>query len=288
MNAERAASPGAHVRVTARPLWRIRLQRELPRRLVAAAATLGLLASARYTIDPPRPLLAPPAPAAPQIDRAAEGYAVLFARRYLSWSSGEPQASARELEPFTGQALEPGAGLVLPPRGQQRVEWAEVVQSRELPHARATYTVAALTSAAGLVYLSVSVDRLADGRLALAGYPAFVGPPAAGPAEPPRLPEAGEPALAAVADRALRNYLAGSGEELAADLAPGAQISLPPNALTLLSVQRLQWAEPRRALLATLQARDAGGTEYELAYELDVTQRQGRWEVTSIQTNPDS
>lgn len=61
-----------------RSMWRIRLGRELPRYLLSAAATCGLLASLRLLVAPPEPRTPAPlrAPAAP--DRAAEGYAVLF------------------------------------------------------------------------------------------------------------------------------------------------------------------------------------------------------------------
>ncbi len=72
--------------------------------------------------------------------------------------------------------MEPAAGLQLPPSGEQRVEWDEVVQEREPAAGEHVYTLAAQTDTAGLLYLTVSVIRLSDGSLALAGYPAFVGP----------------------------------------------------------------------------------------------------------------
>jgi hypothetical protein len=37
-----------------------------------------------------------------------------------------------------------------------------------------------------------------------------------------------------------------------------------------------------------VQAQDARGARYTLAYELDVARVQGRWEVSAIQTNPDA
>ena len=105
-------------------------------------------------------------PAAP--DAAAEAYAVLFARRYLTWSAAEPQASASALEPFLGPSMEAGAGLVLPAGGEQQVEWAEVVQAREPTPGTHVYTVAAQTDTAGLLYLTVAVER-DRGRRARAG-----------------------------------------------------------------------------------------------------------------------
>ena len=96
------------------------------------------------------------------------------------------------------------------------------------------YTVAAQTDTAGLLYLTVGVLRSAQGGLALAGYPAFVGAPAAGPAQTlERLSDVGEAVLSTVVERALRNYLAGSSTELAADLSSGARVSMPGLSLGL-------------------------------------------------------
>ena len=77
--------------------------------------------------------------------------------------------------------MEPNAGEVLPATGEQRVEWAEVVQTREADPARRVYTVAAQTDTAGLVYLTVGVARTARRRvtaLRLSGVRrgSFVGP----------------------------------------------------------------------------------------------------------------
>lgn len=278
------------VTIATRALWQIRLAREMPRYLLCALSVAGLAASARFAIAPPR--LALPAAAlrtpAPS-DPAAEGYAALFARRYLSWNAAESQVSARALEPFLGPGMEPDAGLELPPTGEQRVEWVEVVQAREQALGEHVYTVAAQTDTAGLLYLTVAVARTADGSLALAGYPAFVGAPAAGPAQPAaHLREVTDPALAMVVERALRNYLAASSGELAADLTSGARVSLPGLALSLESTQRLDWSADGSSVLAVVQAEDGRGVQYTLAYELDVVQEQGRWDVSAVQMDPDA
>jgi hypothetical protein len=290
MESARSELPRARVSVSARSVWRIRLMRELPRYTFGALAVLGLAASARFAIAPPRPAaLAASARAPSPPDPAAEGYASLFARRYLTWDAAEPQGSARALAPFAGPGMEPNAGLQLPPSGEQRVEWAEVVQERSPAPGQHVYTVAAQTDSAGVLYLSVSVVRRADGGLALGGYPAFVGAPASGPAQvPAHLREVGDPGLATVVERALRNYLAASAGELAADLTRGAQVSLPAGALTLGSVQHLDWSPDGSSVLAVVQAQDARGAEYTLGYELDVSKAQGRWEVSAVQTDPDA
>jgi hypothetical protein len=226
---------------------------------------------------------------APPQDLAAQAYAALFVRRYLTWSSEDPQASERALEAFAGPGMEPDAGLQLPASGAQHVSWDEVVQQREPAAGEHVYTVAADTDASGLLYLTVTVVREASGSLALGGYPAIVGAPSAAPAElPGHLREVTEPALATVVERALRNYLAAASGELESDLTADAHVSLPASALVLQSMQRLDWSGEGSAVLAVVQAQDARGARYTLAYELDVARTQGRWEISAIQTNPDA
>jgi hypothetical protein len=291
---------GEHPRVvlaiTRRPLWRIRLERGLPRYVLYALALAGLLASVRFALDPPRTalpasLLRRPAPE----DLAAEGFATLFARAYLTWEAQRPEAREHALAPFVGSGMDADAGLQ-PPVGSgsqsnQQVQWTQVVQQREPLPGEIVYTVAAQTNTVGLLYLTVSVLDQPGGRLALAGYPAFVGPPSSGPAQTDpggRLREVSEPALSVVVERTLRNYLADSPSELAADLAPGARVSLPGIELALESLQSLRWAAGAGAVIALVQAQDQRGAQYTLAYELDVLRTQGRWEVAAIQVNPDS
>ena len=168
------------------------------------------------------------------------------------------------------------------------MEWVEVVQSREAAPGEQIYTLAAQTDPSGLLYLTVAVSRARDGSLALADYPAFVGAPAVGPAQPiGHLREVSNPALATVVQRVLRNYLAASAGELEADLADGARVSLPTAPLSLESMQRLDWAPEGSAVLATVRAQDARGVQYTLAYELNVVRQQGRWEVSAVQVDPD-
>ncbi len=277
------------VTIATRALWRIRLARGLPRYLLYMLSVAGLAASARFAIVPPRPVLPASTVREPTpSDPAAEAYAALFARRYLTWNAAEPQASARALEQFLGPGIEADAGLELPANGEQRVEWAEVVQAREPAAGEHVYTVAAQTDTAGLLYLTVAVMRTAEDSLALAGYPAFVGAPATGPAQAVgHLREVDDPALATVVERVLRNYLAASSSELEADLTSGARVSLPSLPLSLKSMQRLDWAPEGSSVLATVQAQDERGVQYTLAYELDVVREQGRWEVSAVQTEPD-
>jgi hypothetical protein len=258
--------------------------------MLCALSVTGLVATARFAIAPPRPrALAASARVPSPPDRAAEGYASLFARRYLTWNAAEQQTSQRALALFVGPGMEAGVGLQLPPSGEQRVEWVEVVQEREPMLGEHVYTLAAQTDTAGLLYLTVAVVRRGDGSLALGGYPAFVGAPASGPAQAPaHLREVGDPGLATVVGRALRNYLAASGAELAADLTGGAHVSLPGLALSLGSVQHLDWSPVGSSVLAVVQAQDGRGAQYTLSYELDVARQQGRWEVSAVQMDPNA
>ena len=279
----------AGVEIRTHPLRRLRLARELPRYAVIALAVFGVLASARFAIAPPRPPAAPaPAAAAPAVDQAAEGYAALFARRYLTWDAREPLTGQQQLETFVGSQLEPDAGFLPPPRGAQHVEWAEVVQSREGAPGQRVYTVAAQTRPAGLLYLTVGLTRARDGALSLTGYPALVGPPSSRPAAAlAPLAPLEDPGLEVVVRRALTNYLAGSAGDLAADLTAGAAVATPTLALELVAVSREGWAPGGGSVVATVQAADERGARYTLTYELDVTRAQGRWEVSAIETDPD-
>ncbi len=284
-----SAPTHATVRVRASSVRRLRVARELPRYLLQAMAVAGVIASTRYAISPPRPVIARASmPTSGLVDRAAEGFASLFARRYLTWDSTDPESHQLGLAPFVGSSMESEAGSQPPESGEQKVVWTQVAQARSITDGH-RYTVAAETDTSGLLYLTVDVIRTSTGALALGGYPAFVGAPsstsAASPA-PPR--EVEDPALTTVVTRTLRNYLVGAGGDLAADLAPGAQVSLPGATLMLDSLQSLGWSSRGRSVVALVQAHDGRSAHYTLAYELDVASRSGRWEVSAIQMNPDS
>jgi hypothetical protein len=286
----------------------MRLSREWPRHLLHALAVFGLVASARFAIAPPRPVVVrAPAGASAQTDRAGEGFAALFARRYLTWDSASPEAHRLALAPYLGPEMEPEAGFQPPQTGSERVEWTQVVQAQ--PEAGSgteagggakasggaqadgrsgtgggRYTVAVQTDASGLVYLSVGVVRGAGGALALSGYPAFVGPPPAATAPAPaQLSEVRDSALSTVVQRALRNYLAGAQSELAADELAGAPIPPPAAPLVLESLDTLDWEPDGSSVLALLRARDRAGARYALAYRLAVVAAGGRWEISAIE-----
>jgi hypothetical protein len=284
-----ASRHGAGVTIRSHPLWRLRLMRELPRYLILGASLFGLLASARFAIAPPRPSAGVEhRPSVAPVDPAAQAYAVLFARRYLTWSARAPLRSERELEPFIGSRLDPAAGFVPPPEGEQTVEWAEAVEARETAPGAHVFTIAAQVRPQGLLYLTVGVRRTAAGALALTGYPALVGAPASGSALPASGHPVEDPRLETVVRRALTNYLAGATSELAADLTAGAAVSTPSMPVQLTTVLREGWAPGGGSVEATVQASDSRGARYTLGYEIDVIRTQGRWEISAIQTEPDA
>jgi hypothetical protein len=264
----------------------MRLAQELPRRLLHAAAAAGLIASVRFAVAPPRPLvIGAPGPTGSR-DLAAEGFASLFAKAYLSWWEGDPEARRRALEPFTGPGVAPEAGSQ-PPAGSQQVLFEQVIAEREIQRGLRVYSIAADTGVHGVAYLSVPVQHRPDGGLALAGYPAFVGAPEASPADPITTSgrEVEDPTLRTVILRALRNYLAPARGELAADLAPGAKVSPPQQGLSLEALQSLTWAPGGgSAVVALVAAAGAGGARYTLAYEIGVLKAAGRWELSAIET----
>ncbi|HEY5198842.1 MAG TPA: conjugal transfer protein [Solirubrobacteraceae bacterium] len=278
---------GPRVRLETRAFWRVRASASVTRWVLYATAAVGIIATARLAIAPPRPPAARPAPVAVP-DTGAEGFATLFARRYMTWSAASPTAHADGLTAFVNAATDPDLGLGQPARGSQRVVWAGIVQAGIGGPGDHLYTVALDTGAAVLTYLSVDVVRAADGALRLGRYPALVGPPATTPAtalDGGGVGAVSDPSLSAVVGRGLRNYLAGSRANLAADLSPGTVVSPPPEALEVDQIEQLR-VERDGDVLATLVAHDADGTSFTLTYELDVVRSAGRWLIAAIQTDP--
>jgi hypothetical protein len=283
-----ASLPRARVVISTRSVRSLRLSGSIGRLLIYAAVVVGLANTARYLVAPPRPQ-APSGLPTNSPDPAAEAFASLFARAYLSWSGNDPTIRERALAAFLGTGADPDAGLHPPAAGSQNVTWVQVAQSRQRRPGDHVYTVAAMTDHAGLVYLSVEVVRAGDGSLELDGYPALVGPPATHGSDLAgyeRWADVQDSGLTSVVQRALGNYLAGAGNDLAADLTAQARVSLPGPALTLVRIQALKWRPDHASVEAVVQAVASDGADYTLAYELDVARVGGRWEVGAIQADP--
>jgi hypothetical protein len=287
-SALRGRTVAARTSLTPRSMRHIRVSAALTRWAVYATAAMGLAASARYAIAPPHPPAVRPI-AVERRDLAGEGFASLLARRYLTFDGNQPDAHRAQLASFVGDQLDPDLGLRAPPGSEQRVQWTQVVQVRRGPDASLVYTVAAQTDRAGLLYLSVDLARDGDRALHLAAYPALVGAPLTGKAnaEPGgRLREVSDDGLRATCRRALSNYLARAGDNLAADLSPDATVALPGLQLVLRRLTELLWAPDHASVLATVEAADGDGVTYTLRYELDVRHADERWEIAAIQMDP--
>lgn len=257
--------------------------------LISACAILSLAGLKEIVVgDPPG---AARARAAEGGDPAMRQFATSFARAYLTYEATDPEAREAALGSFVPEYLSADAGFE-PARGHQAVLWAEVAQDQEAIAGGRIITVAAQTDRdPGPLYLAVPVRRLASGELALASYPAYVGAPAVARAVSEPLRDSVEdPELAAMTERVAANYLAGALENLRADLAPKAAVSLPSITLELDAVEELVWADAPdgEAVLATVSARGQGSGAYSLTYEIGVVKRGGRWYARWIEVIPTS
>lgn len=252
-----------------------RLRALAPRYLATAALGVLVALGARTLLWPQR--TSPPARRAAAADAPSEDFALQFARAYLTYDAARPQVRARALSPFLPTGLDSGAGFFAA-SGAQRVRWAEVASDQPALAGGRAITVAAAVSGRRLpLYLAVTVSHRHGAGLALVGYPCFVGAPLIDGRAPasPRSPVE-DRAVLAVIDRVLRNYLARSAPNLAADLTPDAVVTLPTVALRVHAVERVEWigGPGSGAVLATVAATDRSGASYTLAYELGIERRE--------------
>jgi Conjugative transposon protein TcpC len=272
------------LRGTEEPLWLTRLRGGLPR--LCFFATLAVLCACAV-VGVRRPAASRSTTVGVSSyyrDAAAEGLAQAFARAYLSLDPVDSGGRERQLARFglPGDVpLDDRAG-----RQATSVSWTAVAASQHTDPRTALVTVAA-DDRRHTTYLAVTVTRSRDGRLYVSAPPAIVGAPAVaqGRLSVPQL-EVDDRALQAVAGRALRHYLAGGRADLAADLAPRAQVALPRTALRLADVQATTWVSPGRRIAVVVLARAPSGMQLTLRYELEVVRLGDRWLVRSVQVNP--
>jgi len=277
------SSPRGRVTLEPRRLWTLRFSLGATRWVLYAVAFCGIAATARNAIAPPLQRLVVVA-SAPASDPSAQWFALRFVRAYLGWTA-DLSGHERGLAPFLGPAVDPDAGLAPAAGSAEQVRWLAIAGERNGAGGEQDYTVAADTGSGSVRYVEVAVARGTDGSEVLARYPAFVGGPTPGRAsglDGVALPAVADPAVVAMLDRALRNYLGSSEQNLAADLAPGALVDPIAPGLSLRDVQRLA-VEPSGTVLATVIAGDAGGDAFTLAYEISVRELAGRWEITRIE-----
>jgi hypothetical protein len=278
-----ARSHRARVTLERRRLWTLRVLLSATRWVLYAVALCGVLATARYAIaPPPQQLLVAGSPRVS--DAGAQWFALRFVRAYLTWS-GDLSGHQRALSPFLASADDPDGGLTPAAGSAEQVLSLTIAGERDRAGGEQDYVVAADTGAGVVRYVAVAVARGPDGGQVLVHYPALVAGPTpdrANALDGASLPVVTNAAVVAVLDRALRNYLGSSDQNLAADLAPGALVDPVAAGLSLRGVQRLA-VERSGAVLATVVASDRSGSAFTLAYEISVTELGGRWEITRLE-----
>lgn len=272
-----------------------RARARIPRILFVTFVVVMSLAGLRSVVAPSHPTAEEATPDE-TVDYAVQNFATEFARAYLTFDGARPERREDRLAPFLPASLNADAGFSPPASGTQKVAWTSVAQVQR-PTTKGTIITVAVGTTARLdpIYLSVPVERGRGGAISLNGYPALVGPPLiATPAlEETETAEVDDPEVETLISRALTNYLAGDAENLAADLAEAATITLPPVALRMSGIQRLEWigAVASGAALATVDAVDEKGSTYILRYEVGLRRVEGTdpriapgWRVTYVQT----
>lgn len=272
-----------------------RIRARAPRYLFMAFLAIMVLAGLRATIAPST-TSSESSTESTVVDYAEQSFAAAFARSYLTFDALRPGLREHSLAPFVSSGLGLEGGFSPPSSGAQQVEWTEIAQVQRPLAGGVIITVAAqLSTAETPVYLSVPVRRAASGAVYLSGYPAFVGPPLTTTSS---FTEASREAVSdeeitTLVSRSLTNYLAGDAENLAADLAEAATVTLPTSTLTLASLDRLEWVSgvDSGAVLATVSATDSRGGEYVLQYEVGVRRVDATdpriapgWRITYLQT----
>ena len=267
-----------------RSLRTLRWRARAPRLLVTTCVALLALAGLRAAVAPveQRPVAVRVADA---MNLPAGAFAEAFARVYLTWDPSDPERRERLLAGFLSRDLDPDAGMTPSGSRERRVDWTAVASERR--RGSRTIVVVVVEVNGEVIHLAVPVERDERGFLAVAAYPALVGAPATNPdISAPAERDVDDPELRAVAERAVRNYLAGQRRNLAADLADGAIVALPSERLTVESVESITWAAGRRVAVQ-VRASDAGASSWTLRYELAVLRRE-RWYVRSLHINPRS
>ena len=169
-----------------------------------------------------------------------------------------------------------------------------VAREASLGGARALVTVAALRRDGTSRYVTVPVARDERGGLVVSGLPSFSAPPPRASVdgddvEP--LAGAGAQAITELAERFLREYVAGADRAaLAYLLLPGVEVAPLPAGLRLVSVDALDQTTAttgrRRSVIASVRVRESrSGAVYPLAYQLEV-ERRDRWYVAAVAGGP--
>ncbi|MFE9769768.1 conjugal transfer protein [Streptomyces sp. NPDC005808] len=222
------------------------------------------------------------------------GYAQSFVSTWLRSSADDASTAQARL----AQSMAPGVELPDPAAGAQSLPQSlTAVRSAQRADGAWSVTVAAQYADGRLRYYAVPVtaDR-AGASFAVTGAPGVVaGPAQAGVPTSPYGVTVPEGDLTSAVGEFLAAYLTGAGE-VSRYLAPGVQLTaVSPAPYTAVTVQQVSAVEEAAAaeqvpadgtkvrVLAQVEARDVGG-RWPLGYELALTARSGRWEVSALES----
>jgi hypothetical protein len=273
------------MRTIQRPLHRARIAGAAPRLALFAACAVLCLAGVASILRGHKTIHETFLSAGSRFDLAAAEFATEFTRAYLTYRLEGLSEREQALSRFANSSINQEAGVA--PGANQSVTWAQPIQEQLQPGGGEVVTVAAQTSAHPLPeYLAVQVARDSNGALAIAGYPAFVGPPAVSETYAAASHQSvGDSGLVATVTRLITNYLDDDTQDLQADLAPGARVSPPTVAMSVQHVQSVTWVRANKLVEVQVTARDSAQSTFSLSYEVGVTERE-RWYATSIAVNP--
>lgn len=293
-----AAAPmaaGARLKAMRR---RVRLSRLAVWTVIAAGPiALGVaLASSPTTVEAATPSKPTAAVRTTAVAADPAGYAQLFVHAWLRSSADDASSAQARL----AQSMAPDVELPDPAEdadAQSTPQSVTAVRSTQRADGAWSVTVAAQYGDGAVRYYAVPVtaDR-AGASFAVTGAPGVVASPVR--AEVPKssygvsVPEGD---LSAAVGEFLAAYLTGAGE-VDRYLAPGVSLSpVSPAPYTAVDVQQVSAVEEAAAaeqmpadgtkvgVLAQVEARDAGG-RWPLAYELALTARSGRWEISALES----
>ena len=227
-------------------------------------------------------------------DDRARGFAVQFARAYLTHTPERASTEARELLAFVAPELTDSVVPRFAPHASRQVPQNAVVAGVErVDRSHALITVATTVSgtSSSSVFLVVPVARDERGGLVVYDLPSFAGPPARGQvdaAEADPLTGTDAAAIEDVLARFLRSFLAGRSDELEYLVPAGARIGALADPVELLGVDSVAEVTPARAderlVVATVRARDPESKAvFALRYRVRLLHGD-RWYVAAINT----
>ncbi|WP_369276023.1 conjugal transfer protein [Streptomyces sp. R11] len=275
---------------------RVRLSRLAVWTVIAAGPiALGLtITSTPTTVEAATPSKPTAAVRTTAVAADPVGYAQLFVHAWLRSSADDASSAQARL----AHSMAPDVELPDPAADAQSTpQSVTAVRSAQRADGAWSVTVAAQYSDGAVRYYAVPVAAgRAGASFAVTGAPGVVAGPVR--AEVPKssygvsVPEGD---LSAAVGEFLAAYLTGAGE-VHRYLAPGVSLSpVSPAPYTSVTVQQVSAVEEAAAseqvpadgtkvrVLAQVEARDTGG-RWPLAYELALTARSGRWEVSALES----